>query len=57
MIEQVKYVYRFGQSAIFEHYQLFNHMRHRAKWCKQHEYGGNDENKEWYLIQKVKHTF
>ena len=55
MIEQIKYVYRFGQGAIFEHYQFFNHMWHRAKWGKQHEYGSNKENGIWYLIQKIQH--
>ncbi len=34
MIEQIKYVYWFSQGAIFEHYQFFHDMWHRAKWGK-----------------------
>jgi hypothetical protein len=44
MEEKIKYIYWSGQVAVFEHYQFFNDMRHRAKWGKQHKYGNNDEN-------------
>ena len=55
MKAQVKYIDRFGEGAIFEHDQFFKHMRHGAKWGKQHEYGSNDENRIGYLVQKIQH--
>ena len=57
MVEQIKYVYWFNQRAIFEHDQFFDDVGHRAKRGKQHEYGRNDKNGMWYLIQKTQHSY
>jgi hypothetical protein len=55
MKEQIEYIDRPGQVAVFKHDQFFNHMRHRTEWRKQHKNRYKNQNWIGYAVKKTPH--
>ena len=50
MKEQIKDIDGPGQAAVFQHNQLFNHMRHRTERRQQHKNRYKNQNRIGYAV-------
>ncbi len=55
MKHKIKDVNRPMKLAVFQHEDLFHHMRHGVKRRQQHENRKNDQNRKWQLVEKIEH--
>jgi hypothetical protein len=55
MKQEVKDVDRPVELTVFQHDDLFHHMGHGVKGCKQHENCKNDQNRKRKLVEEMEH--
>ena len=55
MKQEIKDVYRSMELAVFQHDDLFHHMRHGMKRRQQHEDCKHDQDREGQLVEEPEH--